>query len=153
MVYEDKLRLEEAREYYKDEKYSEALIIFMDLMLASPTNGLLFFDIAKTYLKMGQPAVAMANYEKSLKFLDKVHHYDLQKEFAGMLYGMNRHQEAVNVYLPVTANAVNEEDFVTGVKYLMQVEEIDQAELLLVKNIVRFPTSFDTVLCACKSKK
>ena len=145
MVYEDKLRLEEAREHYKDEKYSEALIIFMDLMLASPTNGLLFFDIAKTYLKMGQPTVAMANFEKSLKFLDKVHHYDLQKEFAAMLHGMNRHQEAVNVYQPVTANAVNEEDFITGVKYLMHTEEIDQAELLLMKNIVRFPNSFDTV--------
>ena len=145
MVYEDKQRLEEAREHYKDEKYSEALIIFMDLMLASPTNGLLFFDIAKTYLKMGQPAVGMANFEKSLKFLDKVHHYDLQKEFAGMLHGMNRHQETVNVYQSVTANAVNEEDFITGIKYLMQVEEIDQVELFLVKNIVRFPKSFDTV--------
>ncbi len=148
MTQEDKLRLEEAREYYKDEKYSEALIIFMDLMLASPTNGLLFFDIAKTYLKMGQPAVGMANFEKSLKFLDKVHHYDLQKEFAGMLHGMNRHQEAVNVYQPVTANAANEEDFVAGIKYLMHTEEIDQAELLLVKNIVRFPNSFDT---ACET--
>jgi tetratricopeptide (TPR) repeat protein len=148
LTHEDKQRLEEAREYYKDEKYSEALIIFMDLMLASPTNGLLFFDIAKTYLKMGQPAVGMANFEKSLKFLDKVHHYDLQKEFAGMLYGMNRHQEAVNVYQSVTANAVNEEDFVTGIKYLIKTEEIDQAELLLVKNIARFPNSFDT---ACET--
>lgn len=145
LTQEDKQKLDEAKNDYDEGRYSDALIIFQDLAFSAPTNGYLFFEIAKTYLKMKQAKVGMANFSKTLQLVDAGQHYELQKEYAAMLFGEGLRQEAGLVYQPITVAPSTEEDFVLGLKYLLWEEEIDEIELLLIKNISRFPSAFESL--------
>lgn len=139
-------RLEEAHNLYAEGKFDDALIIYQDLAFSAPDDGFIFMDIAKTYMQKSNPKLALSFFNKAIKRLEEAHHYDVRKEFAGMLHAANQNKDTAETYLPVASQAKNEDDLITGIKYCMLNEDIDSCEQLLTKHIQSFPNALDAAV-------
>lgn len=146
LTHEDKVLFEKAENFYQEGKYSEALMNYNDVLLNFSADGTIFYGIAKTYFKLGQPKIAIANFEKACKLLTEAPKYQARKEFAAMLSEDQFHKEASQYYLPAASKAKTEEDLITGIQYLLKVEDIDSSEQLLAKHIHRFPDAFNQAM-------
>lgn len=146
LTHQDKSHFEEAQKHYQEAKYSEALILLHDITQNNLSYGWTFFEIAKCYLKLGQPKLAMSNFGKAAKMIGATHFYDARKEFATLLNLEDELQHAAEVFMPVAREAKSEEDVIEGVKYLLKTDDIDSAERLLVKHIQSYPNVFDAAM-------
>ncbi|MDF1535685.1 MAG: tetratricopeptide repeat protein [bacterium] len=54
--------------YFKERKYPEAIQYYKQALFIDPTFAMSYYNIALAYENLGQPAVAIANYEKFLRF-------------------------------------------------------------------------------------
>jgi len=140
---EENARLEEAHQFYEEGNFSDALIIYQDLAFSAPDDGFIFFDIAKTYVKLNNSKIAIANFDKAIKRLEPNHHYDVRKEFAAMCHHMGLQKKTANIYLPVANQPKSEEDLLTGIRYCLANEDIDTCEQLLVKHIQTYPNALE----------
>ncbi|MFK7946040.1 MAG: hypothetical protein AB8G11_00505 [Saprospiraceae bacterium] len=148
---EDKTKQEKALQLYNEGKYLEALDIFQ--FLAYKQNDVqMFYEVAKTYLKLDKPELAISNLGNATRSQDDAKNISYKKEFAKLLYTADYNDLAYDTYLPILKKPKFKSDIITGIQYLLNTSKLDYEEKtsktveLLATHAFKHPNIIDRIV-------